>query len=175
MLKDLPTFIEPKQLALETSNLKGKVALAQMTRLHESLCDVQGDAQIDWLFTMDEKGRPTIQGDVQAQLLIPCQRCLQPMQWFCNAKVALIILINGQNEELPASYEAVTLTSTPVSLIRLVEDELILALPIVTMHNKCPSNEYQLAESFLENDTYQNNPFSVLSEIKKMKMGNGEN
>jgi len=154
MLKDLPTLIEPKQLALETRHLKGKIALAQI-----------------WLFAQDEKGRPTIQGDMQAPLSVLCQRCLQPMRWVCNTKVALIILTDEQieNEKLPVGYEAITLTSTQVSLIRLVEDELILALPIVTMHKKCPSNEFQLAESLLENNTYKNNPFNVLSELKIKK------
>ncbi|MEK8021990.1 MAG: YceD family protein [Candidatus Parabeggiatoa sp.] len=167
MLKELPTLIEPVGLAFQGKQLKGQVSLMQMSRLHDSLCEVGGEVYIDWLFTTDDKQRPTVIGSVQTLLKMICQRCLQPMQWPIDAKVALIILKNGQTEdELPVGYEALTLTSTQVSLITLIENELILALPIVARHTTCPSNEYQLAENFNKDLTYQNNPFHVLSELK---------
>ncbi|RKZ90636.1 MAG: hypothetical protein DRR19_09475 [Candidatus Parabeggiatoa sp. nov. 1] len=168
MLKSLPTWIFPKRLALARDNLKGHVALAQMERLHDSLCDVQGDAHIDWSFAMDDKQRPTISGSVHAQLPMLCQRCLQPMLWPVDKRVALVILTHEptENEELPAGYEANTLINTPNSLITLIEDELILALPIVAIHSICPSNEYQLQETLAEDLTFQNNPFYVLSKLK---------
>jgi len=46
MLKGLPTYIDPKRLALFGVSVKGRAALAQMSRLRDSLCDVQGEAQI---------------------------------------------------------------------------------------------------------------------------------
>jgi uncharacterized protein len=163
------TLIEPKELALKGCHLKGIVALAQTTRLHDKQCEVQEEAQIDWLFSIDEKQRPTIHGNLYAQLSIQCQRCLQPMPWLIDKKTALIILTNEQDEqddeEIPADYETIILTNTPVSLITLVEDELILALPIIAKHNECPFNEYQLPEHL--NESFKNNPFHVLSAFKK--------
>lgn len=168
MLKDLPLLIDPTHLAVARSHLNGHVALAHMERLRDSLCDVQGDAHINWLFAMDDKQRSTISGGVQAQLPILCQRCLQPMLWSIDKKVALVILTEEatENEELPADYEAYTLTSTPVLLRTLIEDELILALPIIARHEACPSNEYQLPEILGEDLTFRNNPFHVLSKLK---------
>lgn len=167
MLKDLPTFIDPKLLAFQGCHLKGRVALAQMSRMADRLSDFKGDVEIDWLFALDEKQRATIQGSVQAQLSLQCQRCLQPMPMAIDAKVVLMILKEGQTEdELPEGYEALTLTKTPVSLITLIEDELILALPIVAKHTVCPSNEFEMSESELENNHLQNNPFHVLSSLK---------
>jgi uncharacterized protein len=171
MLKGLPTYIDPKRLALFGDRLKGRVALALMSRLRDSLCDVQGDAQIDWLFALDDKQRPMISGRVHAQLPQQCQRCLQPMLTEIDTKMALVVLDsetsqNSQNEELPLGYETITLTSTPVSLITLIEDELILALPIVAKHTACPSNECQYVSSIAEDKTLKNNPFQVLSQLK---------
>jgi len=168
MLKDLPTFIDPKHLAFQGARLKGAVALSHMSRLHESLYDSEGDVEIDWLFGLDDKQRPTIVGRVQAQLSLQCQRCLQAMPWVIDANVALMILKEGQTEDdLPVGYESLTLTKIPVSLITLIEDELILALPIVAKHTVCPSNEFQMRES--ENNNLQNNPFHVLSSLKISK------
>ncbi len=167
MSKELPTLIEPVRLAFQGEQLKGKVPLKPMSRLHDSLCEVEGEVDIDWLFTTDDKQRPTLIGRVQTQLKMLCQRCLQPIKWPIDAQVALVILKKGQTEdELPDGFEALTLTSAQVSLITLIENELILALPIVAKHTTCSSNEYQLAENFNKDLTYQNNPFHVLSELK---------
>ena len=54
MLQELPQFIDLKQLALKNASLKGEVALAQLQRLHDSLCEVQGTVKIDWSFAFDE-------------------------------------------------------------------------------------------------------------------------
>ncbi|KHD07119.1 hypothetical protein PN36_04790 [Candidatus Thiomargarita nelsonii] len=171
----LPTFIDPKQLA--GTRLKGAVALAQMSRLHESLYDSKGNVKIDWLFGLDDKQRPTIVGRVQAQLSLQCQRCLQAMPWAIDANVALMILKEGQTEDdLPVGYESLTLTKIPVSLTTLIEDELILALPIVVKHTDCPSNEFsqqmresEKSEKSENNNNVQNNPFHVLSSLKISK------
>jgi uncharacterized protein len=168
MSKELPTLIEPVRLALCGEQLKGKLPLKPMSRLHDSLCEVEGEVEIDWLFSTDEKQRPTIRGRIQTLLKMVCQRCLQPMPWPIETSVALVLLKEGQTEnELPDGYEALTLTSTQISLITLVEDELILALPIVAKHTSCPSNEYQVAEDFNKDLAYQNNPFHVLSQLKQ--------
>ena len=63
MLKELPTWIDPTRLALTHSHLNGRIAFVQMERLRDSLCDIQGDAQIDWFFAMDDKQRQPLSVD----------------------------------------------------------------------------------------------------------------
>jgi uncharacterized protein len=172
-LGDLPTFIDPLQLARYCSHLTGRVALAQLLRVHDSLCDVRGDVSIDWYFAIDNQQRIIVDGYVQAQLPMICQRCRQLLEYAINAKVALIMLMSGQSEDdLPKGYEALTLTTTPISLISLLEDELILALPIVAKHMVCPSNEYLgpdnvVADLVVADLTPRHNPFEVLSQLRR--------
>jgi len=169
MSEELPTLIEPKHLALKGCHLKGKVALTKMIRLRDSLYKEGKGAYvyIDWLFVVDEQNRPMINGYMQTQLPLLCQRCLQTMLWSIDTKIALMIITKDEKEdEIPAGYEAFTLTSTQVSLITLIEDELILALPIVAIHEKCPSNEYQLPNSSAPDNTFRNNPFLILAKLK---------
>ncbi|MCK5717972.1 MAG: DUF177 domain-containing protein [Thiomargarita sp.] len=158
MLKDLPILIEPKRLALQGEHLKGQVALAQMLRLHDSICELQGAVQIDWIFTVDDEKRPIIQGTIKVALSLPCQRCLQPMPWSINAAVALII---GEEENCPTGYDVLSLTTPQIELMTLIEDELILALPIVIMHTTCSDNEHTYVA-----DNNIHNPFWVLSKLK---------
>jgi uncharacterized protein len=167
MFKELPAFIDPKRLASQGTNLKGVVALAQMSRLGDMLCGIaQGEAKIDWLFALDDKLRTTINGRLQTQMTLLCQRCLQPMLYPVDVQVALIVQTEEQDDEL-TGYEPIILNSTQVSLVKLIEDELILAIPIIAKHTTCPSNDYQLDENISENNKIINNPFQVLSILKK--------
>ena len=167
MFKELPAFIDPKRLASQGTNLKGVVALAQMSRLADMLCGIaQGEAQIDWLFALDDKLRTTINGRLQTQMTLLCQRCLQPMLYPVDVQVALIVQTEEQDDDELIGYEPIILNSTQVSLVKLIEDELILAIPIIAKHTICPSNDYQLDENISENNKIRNNPFQVLSKLK---------
>ena len=167
MFEELPTLIDPQYLALQGSHLQGEISLARLVRLHDSLSKTgQNDVvYIDWQFANDAQNRPTINGYTQTQLPLVCQRCLQTMRLSLKTKIALLFLTNNEND-LPKNYEVFNLASIPISLITLIEDELILALPIVTVHKKCSSNKHLLPNDFAPNNTVQNNPFQVLEKLK---------
>jgi uncharacterized protein len=168
----LPTYIDPKRLGIAGTRLKGSVALTPMSRLHELLHDIQGEIHIDWLFELDDKQRPTIRGRIRAQLIQLCQRCLEPMPTEIDTQIALVVLTHepNQNDQLLAGFEAITLESTPVLLTILVEDELILALPLIPKHSTCPSNNSQLDSSSPKKDfSVQKNPFHILNQLKIKK------
>jgi len=171
MLEDLPEFIDLAKLAKQNATLKGQVKLEQLTRLQTSLCDTQGEIHIDWALSLDRRYRPIIEGRLTGVLHIECQRCLQPMQWAMNAHVALVVFTEGQTEaDIPEGYEALVLTESPTSLKHLVEDEIILALPIMPVHEgDCPSNNYQLSDTAEQDELPEEryNPFQVLEKLKK--------
>ncbi|MDM8566934.1 YceD family protein [Candidatus Halobeggiatoa sp. HSG11] len=166
MLETLPKWIHSQHLAVKGRNLKGQVAISELSeRLCDNLCNTDGYVQIDWQFILDDKKRPTISGQVETQLQMLCQRCLIPVVITVNAKVALVVFTEepSQYEELPPDYETITLPNKPVSLLTLIENELILALPVVAKHEICPSNEFQMQDEAIEQN---DNPFSVLSKLK---------
>jgi uncharacterized protein len=139
MLRDLPIHVNLLHLAQQQCHLKGHIALAMMSRLQDSLYAQAGTAYIEWQFALDRQQRPSIRGFIETQLPLQCQRCLQLFYWPVNTPVALLALHPGQTEQdLPKGYEEIILPSAPVTLAELVEDELILALPIVAMHDFCP-------------------------------------
>jgi len=171
--KKLPTQIDPKNLGIAGTRLKGPVELAPMSRLHELLHDIQREIHIDWLFGLNDNLRPTIRGRIRAQLIQICQRCLEPMPTEIDIQIALVILTHepSPNDQLPAGFEAITSKSTPVSLTALVEDELIFALPLIPKHTTCPSDDHQLPDSSSpEKDLLvENNPFQILNQLKIKK------
>lgn len=168
MSKDLPASIEPLRLAREGTILTGSFPLEKMERIQSSLCDNHGEVYIHWSFYQNEQRRSIIQGKIETQLSLQCQRCLQPMNYQLNTSVALIVSMQTQNDDeandLPADYELLELTQKTVSLLTLVEDELILALPVVVMHEHCPINQFV---DTTPSDELIHNPFYILTKLKQ--------
>lgn len=163
MSKELPHSIDPLRLAHQHRLIHGKIPLAIMTRVCESLCATEGDVSFELMFSLDESHRPMIRGSIKTILPMICQRCLQPMHWEIDASVALMILSDEAEEDnLPDDVDALTLHTTTIPLQELVENELILAIPLVPKHDICPQNDYALAE---ENEKHH--PFAALKQFKK--------
>jgi len=164
MLEELPHAIDPLRLAHQHRLVQGKFALAEMQRIHESLCATDGEVFFEWLFSLDEAQRPMIRGWIKTTLPMICQRCLQPMQWQIDTAVSLMILSNEAEEDaLSDEVDALTLHTTPVTMRELVENELILAIPLVPKHEVCPVNEYALSD----NSEEKYHPFAALKSFKK--------
>lgn len=170
MSTELPEFIEPLRLAQHERSLQGLLPIAQMARLQDSLCDNQGEISVVLQFQYDDQHRPVILGKIQGQLALLCQRCLQPMQYVLQREVVLFILKTGQSDEgLPETADFLTLEQNSLSLWDLVEDEIILSLPIVALHEQCPQNEYSLPDEIAQAD--RPNPFQLLAKLKKPSPG----
>lgn len=169
MLTELPEQIDPLRLAKNEVKLTGCYDISRLIRLQDRLCEVRGQVEFSWLFRFNEDRRAVIQGHIQAILPMICQRCLKPMEYAVQAETALAVLRVGESEDLiPEGFEPLILEQMPVSLLSLVEDELILALPIIAKHEHCPANEYVLAdEDTLAPEEKRPNPFAVLAALKK--------
>lgn len=167
MSAKLPEKIYPLHLTRQNVALRGSVAFTQMSRLQDSLCSHLGEAWIDWQFYQDVQKRDFVEGKLHSILPLTCQRCLKPMQWTLTHEVALIIVNEGQIPvDAPTDYEVLELSSEEISLTEWVEDELLLALPIIPHHAQCPTHEYQIMQP-LEQAEEQPNPFQILEILKK--------
>jgi uncharacterized protein len=102
-------------------------------------------------------------GEVRARLRVRCQRCLEPMELGLAAKPALILLRPGEREDLAESEADTLVVDKPVMLSGLIEDELLLALPMFPAHapGQCPAGDADGARQG------RKNPFAVLQGLKK--------
>lgn len=75
------------------------------------------------------------------RLPMTCQRCLQPMLVACEVDRVLRFVLNEQEAESldeTSDEEDVLVLTRSLDVCALVEDELILSLPIVPRHEVCP-------------------------------------
>ena len=68
-----------------------------------------------------------------------------------------------------ASEEDVLVTARDFNLLELVEDELLMALPVVPKHAVCPDPvKLQVADpDFVDTVQEKPNPFAVLEQLKR--------
>ncbi len=113
---------------------------------------------------------------VQAQAHLTCQRCLKP--------VAVSLEVDGpyrfvRDEAQAAALDAdseedVLVISRKFDVREWVEDELLLALPIVPMHEVCPEALPVPGEdAAVVGQSTKPNPFAVLARLKDKVGGAG--
>jgi len=193
MSKPFPEEIEPLRLAQAGRELIGQIPLANMVRLASLLDDrlplnreaghgIGGDdvgqvVSVALKFDLDEAGQAYVVGNINAEVSLQCQRCMQPMRCTISEKISLgIVLSEEQAEQLPGYYEPLLLQDSAVPVSELIEDELILGLPAVALHDKGQCSASGRLSVTAGGDAFSEdvdaalparpNPFAVLSQIK---------
>ena len=133
---------------------------------------------VELVFAVDATGQANITGNVKANVIIQCQPCMQPMNWQIDEQVSLaIVRSEKQAEQLPSYYEPLIVGEDSLSLSELVEDELLLALPSVALHDpemcqvRSTSSEVVTGRHGSEikesEQSERKNPFAVLEQLRK--------
>jgi uncharacterized protein len=175
----LPVEVDPFRFAEARRLLEGEIPLKQMKRLVPLLASDSGSVHVSLEFGIDSMGVVNLVGDVQADLALICQRCLEPMDWSLKLSLALAFLRPNEDEAaIPGPYEPYVVDALPVRLTDMIEDEIILALPSIPRHDlaQCPAGEWVQDEkpAAKENAAAENrrdNPFSVLAELNTPNKG----
>ncbi len=160
----LPATIDPIQLAERAEHLAGTLPLDGMARLAESCSDRLGSVRIDLQF--EQSGDTRIfagRGTVDAEIRVPCQRCLEPMALSLTVRPQWLFARPGEGREPPIDEDAEVIeVDRPVVLSELIEDELLLAMPMIPMHRleECPARHY------CATDGERKNPFAALKGRK---------
>lgn len=131
----LPKYLQPMRMAEQGYVLQGHMALGQFTRLADLLADKEGRISVDLTLGQDQERLRYIRGNLSATLHLACQRCLKPMDYGLQVAVSLSpVFSEVAGNKLPSRYEPLLLTEDKYELLTLIEDELLLALPLVPKH-----------------------------------------
>jgi uncharacterized protein len=149
------------RLAAEQRAIELKVNAADLTRLRDAL--VLGDScLLARIAGLEVEGKPSLRVSVQGELSVMCQRCLGPMPWIVEVDSVLLLKRTSSPESDAAEVEwtlddlqDVVVVGADVTPESLIEDELLLSLPLAPMHESCsaPLPEHYDASS---------SPFAVL-------------
>ncbi len=165
----LPTSLDVRKAAARGSAVSGAVELAKLPRLGEVVASGEGSIQARLAFDRDEESRSLVTVSVSAQLVVTCQRCLEAMPLEIASENTLAIV--GSDEmaaQLPATLDPWIVGEELGDLWSLVEDEVILAIPVVSYHDTDACK--QLLDAYRQPpetpETDGENPFKVLEQLK---------
>jgi uncharacterized protein len=135
--------LDPKRCAGRGDTFAGVIPLAELELPAEVLDAAVGSAQYSITFGQDPQAFVYIQGWVEAELVLECQRCLNSFKQHMRSEFCLSpVQTDEEAEKLPERYEATFMESGTLSLSQLVEEELILSFPISPLHSGgCPSED----------------------------------
>ena len=167
-------IIEPSEFARRGESRSGVLGLTSLPRVSEAVLGI--NSGIEWR-AQGEVGRGLSDGassagkgwflvlSLEGSVTVRCQRCLEPMA--LPVSVVSRFLMVPENQPLPdEELEEDRFDALPVgmelNLAELIEDELLLCLPVVPRHEQCVVPEQ--AE-----DTKEQSPFAVLAQLKSRR------
>lgn len=159
--------IEFARKALEIHDI---IAVSQFSRLHEALASDEGALDCRLIGGVSTEGKPRLQLYVQGTLQLSCQRCLEPFEFELDITSNFTIVADEQAIE-PVSDdrddEDYLVAETQMQVIELIEDEVLLALPLAPKHG-----DNQCAASSKLNELKKPSPFAALQGLKTGKSQN---
>lgn len=136
MSLNFPELLHPQRFAEQGRHICGQIPLSRLQALSDLLMDSVGFVTVDLRFGYDPDHRVCyISGVLETQLSLQCQRCLQAMLHPLRIEVNLSpISSDSASTQFPSVYEPIVVQDDEITLIQLVEEELLLALPLVPKH-----------------------------------------
>ena len=158
--------IDAQAFARDSKSLDGELPIVCLDRAHDWLADTAGALKYRIEGGMSDREKPMLRLEIDGVLFVRCQRCLEGIRYPLNVRNVLECvddeyaltreeLGDGSRDFLPAWSE--------IDVVALIEDEVILHLPIAPRHEDCvlPGTGQGGAERV--------SPFAVLESLKNGK------
>ena len=168
----LPIEVNPFRLIEQRRELDGVFSIDRFTRIADLLADNEGVIDAKLSFGKNELNLPAIHGHVAGQLSLICQRCMKPVTYTIDHPINLVMVTSDEAaERLQGSHETYLVEEGRIFLQDFVEDEILLNIPQMVMHDQCDPAR-PLIEALPETvsqtlDDEKENPFAVLQNLKK--------
>lgn len=167
MFNHLPDLVDPVRLVEKRCDFQGVMQIGQMTRIRDLVLNEEDNVAVKLSFRKED-GVNALFGSIETELLLKCQRCLEPLTLPVshNFQLGIICSLDEVNL-LPDTFEPLLVDDKATRVKDLIEDELLLVLPMVPRHDQCDvgSRNRSVEEKSVEKK--KDNPFSVLTQLKK--------
>ncbi len=164
-----PETVDAWRMVTSHHHFLGSLPIAALPRLCESLADPSGQLRYELEFGRDGLGVAFLALRVEGALSLICQRTLEAFAWPVSLSVHLgLIRLEADEAALPPGYEPLLVAGDGgLRLSDVIEDELILALPIVpTKPGAEEAGEIVFTTENAE-ARVREHPFAALVSLKK--------
>ena len=120
--------------------LEGTLAISKLDRLHDLLVGQDGEVAYRLRGFKGDSGEPMLHLEVSGLLPLACQRCLEAVPFDLEVDSLLELVPAGaelSQDELEDDTRDFLPVAGELDVAELVEDEILLALPVAPRHEKC--------------------------------------
>ena len=173
-----PHRLDVEAFAKEGAQLEGDWPLASLERLadvaHPDAKPAESD-RVHWHAQGEQRGmkggapQTWLHLGASARLALVCQRCLAPVDMPLQAERSFLFVADEDTAarlDADAEEEDVLAMTRALDLRALVEDELLLALPLVPRHEVCPE-PLPVADEDETPEEAPAHPFAALAALKR--------
>lgn len=156
---------DPFRFAAESRFIEGTTRVAELLRLSDALASAGSMVQwrLDGFITEGVEGsEPRLRLRIEGQLDLCCQRCLSALEWPLRLDTLLQPVRVGQpiaEEELENDEVDAIEIDGELDVLALLEDEILLALPIAPRHQVCDAPRPEVGAS-------KESPFAALASLR---------
>ena len=166
----IPERVDHRKLANQAGLIEGSLPIQYFHRFGEMLVVREGDVYLRLEFSKGNFGGTKVSGSAVTEVRLICQSCMQQFSRQIACEIDLrLVSDDSKLERLPEIDDAIVAPDKVISVAELVEDELILAMPMIPRHKngECPETDYEHEETVLpevqeEQTTYR--PFADLAK-----------
>ncbi len=175
----VPDRLDVSAFASDAATLSGRDSVADYPRLSAELAEPSAEVEVNWESVGEERpgsdgaATPWLHLEVDATVPMVCQRCLTP--------VAVPLVVDRDfrfvadeataEAEDDDSEEDLLVLARDFDLRSLIEDELLMEIPLTPVHDVCPvpvrlsvaDEDFEVAEAA------KPNPFAVLGALRSKK------
>jgi len=126
--------------AREGRVLEGTLAVSALERLHDLLAEVSGEVVFRLEGFKGANGELMLHLEVSGVLPLACQRCLKSVAFDLDVDNLLQLVPEGaelSQDELEDDTRDFLPVARELNVVDLVEDEILLTLPVAPRHEKC--------------------------------------
>ncbi|HEX5337315.1 MAG TPA: YceD family protein [Gallionella sp.] len=160
-------FIDSLDFAKNGKQISGEVAVAELSRLLDELENPQGILSYTVRGGQDKQGTPWLDVSISGTCQLRCQRCLGGLDHPVQLEERLLLRDQAGLDALDESddeeeFDSI-LADTHLDVTGLLEEEILLSLPIAPRHEE---GACQAADG--ENKQQEEpHPFAVLAKLKR--------
>ncbi len=183
----LPVEVDPFRLVEQGRIYEGRIPVGDYPRLKELLFIDEAGTKSNTLvnvkleFTRTDTNLPVIKGKISTTFKVPCQRCLKAEDVSFETELNTVLVSTDQQaERLQEGYDTWLVEDQRLFLQDFIEDEILLAMPNIVMHEACDSIKELIEELPSDNSDNEgnekgiedkeaeerSNPFAILKDLK---------
>ncbi len=162
----IPQKIRVSTAVARREHYVGELALSALPKLTGLLADDAGVMQVD-LLACKIMGIPALTGMMEGKLHLECRRCDKPYEAALRHELDLRLVSSEEEEQrLMQDCEPYWVQDDELVLRDLLEDELLLALPMLPRCDSCENIVNGAAEAAPAQEPRRENPFAALKKFK---------